>query len=126
MIEPATPITLGAIAAAASAVTLALFGVDYYSLLYGFLGAVTALFHLKEEMGRVRAMVYVSISTLLGAAIGNAAVSYWHTDSRAWLIIGCIGGGLLAQTLAATVLKIGPRLIEAYIARRAPGSGEGK
>lgn len=109
-------LSFGAIAAAMSAVSLALFGVDYYSLLYGLVGALLALPHV-EQMGRWRAVLFVVLSTLAGAVIGNGIVAYFATQSRPLLIAGCLAGGIVAQTLAAALLKNVPRLFEAGIER---------
>jgi hypothetical protein len=105
-----------AVAAALSTASLALFGVDYYSLLYALVGALLALPH-AEQMGRTRAIVYVMLSVLAGAAIGNCAVLYLHLTSRPMLILACLGGGLLAQALAAFILKNAGAILEAFISR---------
>jgi len=103
MPEPTTALA-SAIAATASTITLALFGVDYYSLLYGFVGA---LFSMSQAatMGRGRAIVYVVLSTLVGAAFGAAATELVGTASRAALFLGCVVGGAGAQLLVSALLK---------------------
>lgn len=113
--EPTT-VTAGALAAAASAVTLALFGVDYYSLLYGFVGAALALSQ-AEAMGRSRAILYVSLSTLVGAVIGNVFVDWIDHKSRFYLIGSCLVGGIVAQALVAVLIKHAPALAEAAVTR---------
>jgi predicted aconitase with swiveling domain len=113
--EPTT-LTAGAIAAAVSAATMAFFGVDYYSLLYGLVGALLALPHV-EQMGRGRAVAFVVLSTLAGAVIGNGFAAYVDSKSRPVLIMGCLVGGLVAQALAGQVLQRVPRLVDALIKR---------
>lgn len=113
---PDPAITAGSIAAAVSTVTLAVLGVDYYSLLYGLVGALLALSQ-AGAMGRGRAIVYVSLSTLVGAVIGNFVVAYLDSKSRHILIFGCLIGGILAQVIVAAVLKAGPVLADAVAAR---------
>jgi uncharacterized protein YneF (UPF0154 family) len=109
-------LSFGAVAAAMSAISLALFGVDYYSLLYGLVGALLALPHV-EQMGRWRAVLFVVLSTLAGAVIGNGILAYFASSNRALLIAGCLAGGIVAQALAAALLKNVPRLFDAAIAR---------
>jgi hypothetical protein len=113
--EP-TAVTAGAVAAAMSAASLALFGVDYYSLLYGLVGALLALPHV-EQMGRGRAVLFVVLSTLAGAAMGNGLTAYLDSKSRPLLIAGCLAGGILAQAFAGLLLKNAPRLVEAALKR---------
>jgi len=103
MAEPTTA-TAAAFAATASGVTLALLGVDYYSLLYGMVGAFLAL-GSAGAMGRSRAVAYVVLSTVVGAAIGNAAVTFFAVSSRPLLILGCLVGGAGSQMLVASLIK---------------------
>lgn len=103
MPEPTT-IAAGTAVAAISGVTLALFGVDYYSLLYGMVGALLAL-GSSPATGRVRAVVFVFLSTLIGAAVGNVAVELLASHSRALLILGSVVGGAGAQKLVAAALN---------------------
>ncbi len=108
--EPTT-LTAGTLAAAASAITLALFGVDYYSLLYGFVGALLALSE-AGTMGRRRAVIYVALSTLVGGAFGNAAVTFFGSTARPFLILGCLIGGAGAQLLVSALLTAALKRIE--------------
>lgn len=101
MAEPMTP---AAFAAAASGITLAVFGVDYYSLLYGMVGAFIALGQ-AGQMGRSRAVVYVVLATLVGSAIGNAAVAFFGVSNRAFLILGCVVGGAGSQLLLSALVR---------------------
>lgn len=93
-----------ALAATLSTISLALFGVDYYSMLGGFLGALLAL-PQAESMGRFKALLFVALSTLVGAVIGNVLVVLAGSTARPLLILGCIVGGAGAQLLVATVIK---------------------
>ena len=122
MPEPtSTAVGAASIAATASALSLALFGVDYYSLLYGLVGALLALGH-AEQMGRARAIVYVLLSMLAGAVIGNVAVEYLQLRTRYFVIGFCLVGGLLAQVAAGVALRVAPSLIEAGLKRFGFGS----
>lgn len=126
MADPATATTAASLAAAVSGVTLAMLGVDYYSLLYGMVGAFLAL-GSTETMGRGKAVVYVVLSTIVGAALGNLAVLVLApaTQARAPLIVGCMLGGYGAQALASTLLKAALKRIDAIGGSPAPG-GDGK
>lgn len=111
MPEPTT--FWAAVAATLSTISLALFGVDYYSMLYGFVGALFALAQ-PESVGRLKAIVFVALSTLVGAAIGNAAVILAGTNSRGLLILGCLIGGAGAQLLVASAIKALSARIEKF------------
>jgi surface polysaccharide O-acyltransferase-like enzyme len=113
--EP-TALTAGAIAAAVSAATMAAFGVDYYSLLYGLVGALLALPH-TETMGRARAMLFVVLSTLAGAVIGNAVVSWQQSTSKGFLFLCCLAGGIVAPAAAGLLLKNLQRVVDAAVKR---------
>lgn len=93
-----------AITAAISAVTLALFGVDYYSMLWGFVGSLVALTQ-TSPMSRARAIFFVSLSTFVGAAIGNAAIDFANSTSRPMLLLGCLVGGAGSQLLINTMIS---------------------
>jgi surface polysaccharide O-acyltransferase-like enzyme len=108
MIDPTTS-TLTAWAATLSGVTLAVLGVDYYSLLYGLVGAMMAM-HTAQVMTRLRAVLFVCLSTVVGAALGNGALAVAGSNNRALLIVGCIVCGASAQLLVS-------RLIAAAVAR---------
>lgn len=117
---------LAAMAAAASAVSLALFGVDYYSLLYALIGALMALAR-SDQMSRGRAVLYVLLSTFAGAVIGNVVASYWEHPTRIALIALCLVGGLIAQVVATVILRVAPGLTEKAVRRieRAFGGSAG-
>jgi hypothetical protein len=107
MPEP-TSATIAATLAGLSAITLALFGVDYYSLLYALIGAMFALFK-SEQMSWGRAVVYVLLATLAGAVLGNLAAGYVAVNPPRLVLIGfCGAGGLLAQAIASALLQAAP------------------
>lgn len=108
MPEPTTS-TAAALAAALSTTSLALFGVDYYSLLYGCVGAMMAMTQ-AEAMTRTRAVIFMALSTLVGAALGNGALALLGSTNRALLIVGCIVCGASAQLIVS-------RLIQAALSR---------
>lgn len=104
--------TLGALIAAVSAISMALFGVDYYSLLWGLVGALLAVM-LSEPMTRARAVVYTFLATLTGAVIGNVIAVRFGPMPKVVLSALCILGGLAALAIAAGLLKAAPRLTDA-------------
>lgn len=126
MAEP-TSTTVAALAASLSGVTLALFGVDYYSLLYGMVGALFAVVHANTIapkpppatdsvvshiarisaliIGSGRVVIYVAFSTLAGAVIGNAAAALLGGNNRSIIILGCMVGGAGAQAMVSAVLN---------------------
>ncbi len=112
MIEP-TSSTVATWAATLSGITLALFGVDYYSLLYGLVGAMMAM-HLAQAMGRARAVVYVVLSTLAGAALGHGALALFDSTSKPLLIVGCIVGGAGAHLIVLGLLKVALARIDSF------------
>lgn len=118
MPEP-TSSTATAIAAAASGVTLALFGVDYFSLLYGLVGAMVAVVN-TAQMPWVKAVVFVVLSTLIGAVLGNAAVVVLGTTNRIMLILGCLIGGAGAFGLVAALIKIATGRLDRLSGEQAP------
>lgn len=96
-----------AFATALSALSLALLGVDYYSLIWGMVGAQVALFQNQERMGRVRSVIYIALSTLVGAAVGTGTMSFFSSESRALLIVCSLVGGFGAQKIVAGLLNAG-------------------
>jgi uncharacterized membrane protein YeaQ/YmgE (transglycosylase-associated protein family) len=109
---PETSAALAAFAAAVSTALLALFGVDYHSLLYALIGAMFAVF-LSERMSRGRAVLYTLLSTLAGAVLGNVLASHLGRAPQRIELFGlCIVGGLCAQAVAAGILRASPRVSE--------------
>lgn len=110
MAEP-TSVTAASLAATASAISLAMFGVDYYSMLYALVGALIALGH-ADKMTWPRAVVYVVLATLIGAVIGTATNEYFGLKSRILLIGLCLVGGIIAQAIAGALVKFAPHLAQ--------------
>lgn len=104
MTEPTT--AAASLAATLSGVTLALFGVDHYSLLYGLVGALLAMGQI-DTVGRRSAVVFVVLSMLVGAAVGSAVMlalpDGWQ--HRPVLILGSIAGGYGANLIVAALIK---------------------
>jgi crotonobetainyl-CoA:carnitine CoA-transferase CaiB-like acyl-CoA transferase len=104
-----TSASLAALAAGLSTVTLALFGVDYYSLLYALIGALLALAR-SEQMGRGRAVAYVLLATLTGAVLGNLVAAQLLNPPRILAISACLVGGIVAQAFATVIFNTAPGL----------------
>src|SRR5574341_1527668 len=89
---------------AVSQILLTLFGVDYYAMIWAFVGSILALTHVKK-MTRGRALIYVALSTLIGAAFGSVAVAFMGTGNRAFLIGASVIGGTGSQLIVAAALQ---------------------
>jgi hypothetical protein len=114
MTEPTT-FSAATIAAGVSSITLAALGVDYYSLIYGFIGALFAILHVTDAvMTKGRAITYVALSTMVGAVLGNAALAMFGTSNKFILFFGCLIGGAGAQLLVAAALKAAVSRIESW------------
>lgn len=109
---PPEPTTTKAIVTGLSGVAMSLLGVDYYSLIWGMVGALWALFLTTERMGRIRSVIYIALSTLIGAAVGTGVVSFMSSDSRALLIVFSLVVGFGAQRIVTALLKVGVDRIE--------------
>ena len=104
MTEPTTAATL---AAAASGITLALLGVDYYSLLGGLLGAMLAMSKTDTTTTRLKAIWAVVLTCLVGAILGSASVALagGHT-SRAVLVAICLVCAAGAQRFISRLVDL--------------------
>lgn len=107
MVEPTSTAGVNALVLAISAATMALLGVDYYSLVWGMFGAQVALFQNQATMGRVRALVYVALSTLVGAAVGTGTAAFLASKSQPLLILVSLVGGFGAQKIVTALLDAG-------------------
>jgi urea transporter len=110
MAEPATT-TAASVAAAVSGITMALLGVDYHAVLYGFVGALIAVSQ-SQHTSRWRAVVSVVLSTVTGAVLGTAVVQALGLEGRASLLLGCIVGGAGAQALVLGLVRAAGSRIE--------------
>lgn len=96
---------LAKLSAAFSVGTLALFGVDHYALIWGFVGALVALFQHRERMGAFRAITFVMLSTLSGAAMATWGITYLDTGTRPVLIGMSLVAGFGAQLLLTALIR---------------------
>ena len=132
MIEP-TSQAAAAIAASISGITLALLGVDHYALVYGLVGSLFALFQ-AERMGRGKAVLFVLLSTLAGAAMGSSVplVAGLLTSKplpapalHVLLLVSCIVCGFGVQAILDRLLRRGLHIIDGKSPGAAPGDEGG-
>lgn len=116
---------LAAFVGALSAMLLALFGVDYYSLLGGLVGAMVALGGVAR-MSRLGSVAFVLLSTFIGAVIGSVAAGYLAQPSRVLVIMLCIAGGIVAQALASVLLSTAPGIFKSALDRWSRGREDSK
>lgn len=90
---------------------MAVLGVDHYSLIWGLVGALLAAYQ-AERMGRIRSVLFVTLSTLFGAASGTAALSTFDSSSRPLLILFCLVAGFGAQTFITALVRVALLRIE--------------
>jgi hypothetical protein len=110
MISDPTPVGAVATAAWLSAVFLAVFGVDYYSLAWGLGGALVMLTWPETRLGRARACLTVWASTITAAALAHFLVDM--VDGGRSMLVGasfCIGAGA-QHILRTTIEAIGERI----------------
>lgn len=96
---------LAAFVSGASQVLLTLFGVDYYAMLWAFVGSLVAITQMKNKMGRTRALIYVFLSTMVGAALGSAAFAYLDAKPQAILLICSVVGGFGWQLIMSALVQ---------------------
>jgi hypothetical protein len=113
---PETSVGVAAAVGAFSAALFALFGVDYYSLLGGLVGAMLALGG-AARMSRAASIAFVLLSMFVGAVLGNVVATYIGHPPRAVLILLCIVGGIVAQAFSAAVLTAAPAAMTTFISR---------
>lgn len=110
MTEPTT--TTAAIASGLSAFTLALFGVDYYALVWGLVGAMFAQ-GMTSTMTRKQAIIYVSLATFSGAAIGTGFQAlFFGSTNKPVLVLFSLAGGFAAQKILDGVVSLITRRLE--------------
>lgn len=91
--------------------TLALFGVGYYALLWAGIGAGWALYR-AETMPLPRAFFFAFLSTLAGAALGSALAAWSGIAGNSLLIVGSLVSGYGANAALDRLLNSGLRKID--------------
>jgi hypothetical protein len=123
MAEPTTTsATLITFASGLSAVTLALFGVDYYAILWGLVGAMFARTR-ADQLTLMRAVLYVALATFVGAAIGTGMQALLAQSSRPVLVLCSLAGGWGSQRLMDSLVAMIERKLDAIGASPKEGAG---
>ena len=104
MTEPTTSAAAAGIAASISGVTLALIGVDLHALLWSLVGA---LFVMGEapSMGRVRAVFYIVLTMLVGAALAHGLMAVAGVQNPYILNGLAVVFGAGAQRVVSALIK---------------------
>lgn len=98
-----------AFAATASAITSAIFGVDYFAIVWGFIGSMFALIN-NEPTNKLWAIAYVSLSSLIGAAIGSALYEYLAPNQPKIILIAlCAIVGFGSKRLLTSAIRGGEK-----------------
>ncbi len=107
------------LAATLSSFSLALFGVDWYALLWGFVGAMYALFN-GPDLARLPAIAFVAMSTFAGASIGSMVVLAMAVEHRVVLIFISLVGGVCSQMIINEAAKSVSALIGRFLGSQKP------
>ncbi|WP_295378345.1 putative holin [uncultured Pseudacidovorax sp.] len=114
MPEPTTT-TAASLAAGASTLAMALLGVEYYALVWGLIGALCAAYH-AERMPWPRALIFVGLSTLVGAACGAWANESLGKSTTQLAVLSLVCG-FGAQAILIQLLRIMLERIERLLGR---------
>ena len=115
---------INALVAVLGGLSMALLGLDHLSVIWGFIGALTALFQ-SERMGRWRGIFFVVLSTLGGAALGNGLITMAGVQQpagRMLLYAACLVCGFGAQAFVARLLRRGLAAVDG----NSPAASAGK
>ena len=104
-----SPDTVSSVILSISSVTLAFLGVDYYSLVGGFVGAAAAVMFSAVTQGRMRTIVFLGVSAIVAAILGVGAGDFFGRSTRPTLTMFCliIGFGAQAIMTAAVAAIVG-------------------
>lgn len=88
----------------ASATLLALLGLNYYAFIWAFVGACVAL-GKTEKLSKGRAILYVMLSTAVGALLGTVAAERFEIKAASIIAIMALLGGMGWQGITAALLQ---------------------
>jgi hypothetical protein len=113
MTEPTTSTAAAGLAASLSGVTMALIGVEWYALFWSLIGA---LFVMGESpsMGRGRAVLWVVLTMLIGAALAHGFVAAFDLKNRAILIGFSAVFGAGAQRVVSALIRAAESKIDKF------------
>src|SRR3954463_16089600 len=112
-----SPVAAGAVdgfVSAVSAALIALFGLNYYAMVWAFVGALVALMK-SEKTTRMRAIFYVLFSTFIGALLGTACAEFFKINLNSAISIMSLLGGVGWQGIIAILLKVAEGRLRTYI-----------
>lgn len=112
MIVPAGPVD--AFVTVISAGLVSLFGLNYYAVVWAFVGALVALTR-SDKMTRWRAIFYVMFSTFIGALLGTAGAEFMKITTRSIIAVMALLGGVGWQGMIAILLKVAEGRIRALV-----------
>src|SRR3954471_23139110 len=114
----ATASAIDGFVTAVSAALVALFGFNYYAMVWAFVGALVALMKSEQLAAPVRAIFYVLFSTFIGALLGTAAGELFHMTTRSAIAIMSLLGGVGWQGIIAILLKVAEGKLRTYVPPR--------
>lgn len=97
-----------------SAGLTSLFGLNYYAVVWAFVGALVALTR-SEKMTRWRAIFYVMFSTFIGALLGTAGAEFMKITTRSVIAVMSLLGGVGWQGMIAILLKVAEGRMRAFV-----------
>lgn len=102
-----------------SANLISLLGLNYYALVWAFIGALVALTQ-SNRMERVRAVIYVLLSTFIGALLGTAAGEWLAISKVSLVAVLSLLGGVGWQSMIASMLKIAEARFRIFMPKEDP------
>lgn len=78
-------------------------GLNYFAVVWAFIGAMVALTRI-QKMNRTRALVYVMLSTLIGALLSTFAADWWKVQVPSAIAFMALLGGMSWQRLTAAAV----------------------
>lgn len=102
---PSTVVGVDSVVSFISANLISLLGLNYYALIWAFVGALVALTQ-SERMERLRAVIYVALSTFIGALLGTAAGEWLAISKVSLIAVLSLVCGVGWQGMIAAMLKI--------------------
>lgn len=112
-------VDVGAFVAVLNAATLALLGVNYYAVVWAFLGSLVAMTQMERKPW-MRAVLYSLLSTLMGSLLGTAGADFMGLTNKSALAFLSTVGALSWQTSLALVVKIAEGKLKSFLPGATP------
>lgn len=100
---------------------MSLVGLNYYALVWAFVGALIALTQ-AERMARWKALGHVMLSMFVGALLGTSAGDFMNISQRSAVAVMSLLGGVGWQGMIAILLKISEGKLKLFL----PKGGDDK